>query len=430
MVLGVTVSVGIIRNLMEIIQFCILFLLMDRPRFAWKKTICIYTVFIALCTVIFTIWVLIHPQSYGKYITVSFFALSFLFFIYMSKCSISQVLYNVSLLVFVLLWGIGIGIRFAMIFFNGNVWADILFRFFYFWVVVWLYYRYFRQAYLEIAEYLQSRWKWMAAVSLAGDALFIYCSIYPQHVMVREARDRIISCGIAVILFATHIIMLRAIYAMRSEVKAKEEMEYSLINNAYLERSLAMIEEKVEQADRTRHDARHHDLVIMEYARRGAMEELLQYMKEKAETEEMAIPVPFCANKAVNSILSVYAQKAKQAGIRMTVEAEAGQDIGIKDIDFTAILGNALENAVHGCIESGEAEPLIDVRILMKNNRIAITVSNSCHGRVVFENGIPQSQKSGIGVKSMMRSADKYDGQLDFQCVDKIFKVRIVLKIF
>ena len=72
--------------------------------------------------------------------------------------------------------------------------------------------------------------------------LFIYCSIYPQHVMVRGLRDRIISCGIAVILFATHIIMLRAIYAMRNELKVKEEMEYSRLNNAYLERSLVMIE--------------------------------------------------------------------------------------------------------------------------------------------------------------------------------------------
>lgn len=121
-------------------------------------------------------------------------------------------------------------------------------------------------------------------------------------------------------------------------------------------------------------------------------------------------------------------QKAKQAGIKMTVDAAVSQDIGIKDIDFTAILGNALENAVHGCIKAGEAELFIDVKIQMKNNKLAITVSNACHGEVVFENGIPQSEKSGIGVKSMMRSADKYDGQLDFQCVDHVFKVRIVLK--
>ncbi len=428
MVLGVTVGVSIIRNVMEIIQCCVLFLIMDKPRYAWKKTISIYAVFIGLCTVVSTIWVLKHPQSYGKLITVSFFILAFIFFICMSKCSIAQVLYNISLLVFVLLWGIGMGVRGAMLFFNGNIWADILIRFFYFLLVVWLYCKYYRKAYLEIAEYLESRWKWMAAVALAGDILFIYCSIYPQHVMVRGLRDRIISCGIAVILFATHIIMLRAIYAMRNELKVKEEMEYSRLNNAYLERSLVMIEEKVEQADRARHDARHHDLVIMEYARRGALEELLHYMEEKAETEEMETPVRFCENKTVNSILSAYVQKAKQAGIKMTVDAAVSQDIGIKDIDFTAILGNALENAVHGCIKAGEAEPFIDVKIQMKNNKLAITVSNACHGEVVFENGIPQSEKSGIGVKSMMRSADKYDGQLDFQCVDHVFKVRIVLK--
>lgn len=426
MVLGVTAGISIIRNLLEIIQCCILFLIMDKPRYSWKKTIAAYMVFTVLCTVVSTVWVLTSPQSFGRLITVSFLAALVVFFKFVSSCSISRILYNVSLLTFVLLWGVGIGVRCAMIFFDGNVWADVLFRCVYFVAAVWLYYRYFRKTYLEIAEYLKSRWKWMAAVALAGDALFIYYSVYPEHVMVRGLHDRIISCGIGVILFATHVIMLRAIYAMRNEMLAREEAACSMLNNAYLERSLAMIQEKVEQADRTRHDARHHDLVIMEYARKGEIEELLRYMEEKTEAEERETPMRFCENKAVNSILTAYAQQARQAGIEMTVEAAVRQDIGIRDIDFTAILGNALENAVNACAE--EEAPFIHVKIQTKNSRLVIVVKNTCHGQVVFENGIPQSKKGGIGVRSMIRSAANYDGQLDLHCVDNIFTARIVLK--
>lgn len=426
MVLGVTAGISIIRNLLEIIQCCTLFLIMDKPRYSWRKTIAAYAVFIVLCTVISTIWVLTYPQSFGRFITVSFLVALVVFFHFMSSCSVSRILYNVSLLAFVQLWGVGIGVRWAMIFFDGNVWADIFFRCIYFIATVWLYYRYFRRTYLEITEYLKSRWKWMAAVALAGDALFVYYSVYPEHVMIRGLHDRIISCGIGIILFATHVIMLRAIYAMRNEMLAREEMACSMLNNAYLERSLAMIQEKVEQADRTRHDARHHDLVIMEYARKGEMEELLHYMKEKTEAEEREALIRFCENKAVNSILTAYSQQAKQAGIEMTVEAAVRQDIGIRDIDFTAILGNALENAVNACAE--EEAPFIHVKIHTKNNRLVIVVKNACHGQVVFENGIPQSKKSGIGVRSMIRSAANYDGQLDLHCTDNIFTARIVLK--
>ena len=96
----------------------------------------------------------------------------------------------------------------------------------------------------------------------------------------------------------------------------------------------------------------------------------------------------------------------------MTVEAAVRRDIGIRDIDFTAILGNALENAVNGCMEAEEETPFIHVVIHTKNNKLVIVVKNTCHGRVVFENGIPQSKKSGIGVRSMIRSAANYDGQL------------------
>lgn len=428
MVLGVTVGVSIIRNLLEVIQCCVLFLIMDKPRYPWRKTIAAYTVFIVLCTVSATVWVLVHPQSFAKFITMSFFAFLLLFFTFMSDCSISRILYTVCLLVLVQLCGVGMGVQVAMSYFGGNVWVDIIFRCIYFAVVVWLYYCYFRKVYLEIAEYLEDRWKWMAIVALAGDVLFVYCSIFPEHVMVRELRDRIISIGVGIILFATHITMLRAIYAMRNEMLAREEAACSMLNNAYLERSLTMIEEKVEQADRTRHDARHHDLVIMEYARNGETEELLRYLEEKAEAEDLVTPVRFCENRTVNSILTAYAQKARQAGIRMDVEAVVRQDMCIRDIDFTAILGNALENAIHGCIEAGEKAPFIDVKIQAKNTRLIIVVSNTCHGKAVFENGIPQSRKGGIGVRSMIRSANSYDGQLDFQCEDKIFRVRIVLK--
>lgn len=51
------------------------------------------------------------------------------------------------------------------------------------------------------------------------------------------------------------------------------------------------------------------------------------------------------------------------------------------------------------------------------------------HGKVVFENGIPQSKKSGIRVRSMIRSAAGYDGQLDFHSADNIFTARVVLKV-
>lgn len=431
MVLGITLALSIIRNLVEASQCCILFLMLDKPRYSWKRTIVSYLVFILFTTVLGTVWVLLYPLSYGRFITLCFCFSMIIFFSFMSRCSISQILYNISLQVFVLLWGVFIGVRFSILFFDGNAWIDVLIRCIYFGVVVALYCRYLRQPYLEILDYLKSRWKWMAFVALAGNILFLYCAVYPEHVMIRSFRDRMVSSGIGIILFATHMTMLKALFAMRNEMKVKEEMAYSALHNAYLEREFAMIKERIGQADRVRHDARHHDLVIMEYARKGEIEELLRYMEAKEEADRLDMPVRFCDNWTVNSILTAYAQRAKQAGIRMEVETQVEQNIGIKDVDFTAILGNALENALHGCQQSGEPSPFISVKMQIKNNKLTILVSNSCNGRILFEKGIPKSPKgSGIGIQSMLHSARIYNGQTDFQCEGKVFILRMVLMAY
>lgn len=429
MVLGITLSLSIVRNLLEATQCCILFMLLDKPRYSWKRTIIFYMTFILFTTGLGAAWVLLYPQNYGRFITLYFCFSMIFFFSFMSRCSISQILYNISLQIFVLLCGVFIGVRFSILFFGGNAWMDVLIRCIYFGVVVVLYCHYLRQPYLEILDYMKSRWKWMAFVALAGNILFLYCAVYPEQVMIREFRDRMVSSGIGIILFATHMTMLKALFAMRSEMKAREEMAYSALNNAYLEREFAMIEERIGQADRVRHDARHHDMVIMEYARKGEIEELLHYMEAKEEADRLDIPVRFCENRTVNSILTVYAQRAGQAGIRMETEAQVGQNIGIKNVDFTAILGNALENALHGCLQSGESDMFIDVRMQMKGDKLTLLVKNSCNGNVAFENGIPKSGKgSGIGIQSMLQSAQLYSGQTDFQCEGKEFVLRMVLK--
>lgn len=44
MVLGVSVPLSLLRNLLEILQLCFLFLILDRPKYSWKKTIFFYTI--------------------------------------------------------------------------------------------------------------------------------------------------------------------------------------------------------------------------------------------------------------------------------------------------------------------------------------------------------------------------------------------------
>lgn len=45
MILGITPLLSIARNVIQVGGFCLMFLLLDKPRFSWKKTIAGYLLF-------------------------------------------------------------------------------------------------------------------------------------------------------------------------------------------------------------------------------------------------------------------------------------------------------------------------------------------------------------------------------------------------
>ena len=73
------------------------------------------------------------------------------------------------------------------------------------------------------------------------------------------------------------------------------------MNHRLLERNMKLLEESVESGKRIRHDVRHHNAVIAEYARRGQKEELLRYLKEYDKETDEGVKKVVSANTAVAS---------------------------------------------------------------------------------------------------------------------------------
>ncbi len=430
MVLGVSVPLSLLRNLLEILQLCFLFLILDRPKYSWKKTIFFYTIFIIFHTIVGTIWVTMDIESYSRLCTASIILQSFLFFYLLSQYHLYQVIYNICLQTFVLIFGIYLCVKFSQTFCKGNPWADLLFRVIYFILVAYFYRCILRTPYRELADNYKIRWKTLAFIGFIGDILIVYCGIYPSHVMVRSVREQIIFIGINTVFFATHIVMLQMMFIMLKESTIKEELKYSAMNNAYLEKQLAEIQKNIWVSKRIRHDSRHHNIIISEYAKKGDISGLLNYIHQQEQEIENNRLVIYCENKTLNSIFTVYAERAAMSDIEMCIKANVGNNIRIKDIHLTAILGNLLDNALHSCQRSNCANAKINVSMHIKSGKLAIIVENTCNEEVYFEEGIPKSKyKEGIGIQSILRSVNIYHGEIDFKYKNHIFLCRILIGI-
>ena len=189
-----------------------------------------------------------------------------------------------------------------------------------------------------------------------------------------------------------------------------------------------------ESGRRIRHDARHHNAVIAEYARRGQQEELLQYLEEYEEEIAQGIPETICANPAVNNILAAYTAKAEKEGIKVTLNVEIGKTLMISSLDLVAILANAYENAIYACMEvkknADERECFIRLTLKIRKNKLVIICKNTCRIEAELKDGKPKSEfTGGIGVSSIIRTAEKYQGECDFRNENGVFVFRLIMNM-
>lgn len=429
MVLGNTFSLAICRIVLEMVSFCLLFLMLNKPKFSWKKTISIYILYSLFVTAVGMIWVFADIQSFKQYSTLVLFIMSIIFFPLMSRDGLFQTLHNLSLQVFVLLFQIVLCTGLSLYFFNKNPWIDLFLRLIYLAVLVYIYARFFRKAYREIAEELPQKWVSITILSLFGNLLIIYYATQPKILFYRGAREIVVFTCIWIILFITHLTMIRTLVFMRKQMQEKQEKELATVSSHLLGQQLSMMEESVEEARRIRHDMRHHNMQIVQYVQKGSTDELLHYLGEYEEKAESHAAVTICDNTAADNILNAYLKKAKQHGIAVRLDVTLEKNIGISGIDLVAMLANLMENAIHGCIHSGKPEPFIELYIGRKASKLIIYTKNTAAEDIVFENGIPLSSRGeGIGVTSILHSAAAYGGEYDFQMTDGVFSCQLLLK--
>lgn len=195
----------------------------------------------------------------------------------------------------------------------------------------------------------------------------------------------------------------------------KKDVEAALIqqNAEYLSERLSVLQNAEETNRRLRHDMRHHIETIAEYAKTGDTSAILTYIGEyRNEISEAAVK-QYSVNKTVNSILSAYAGKTRESGIDLSVKCNVPKELKVRETDLIALLGNLLENALHGCQESGKENPDIKIHIRLQNSRLIILCNNTCPDHLKLFGGLPAGKS--IGISSILSVCRKYDGNLDYK---------------
>jgi len=299
-------------------------------------------------------------------------------------------------------------------------------------VILPLLFKYVRPRFRMLVDVLDKEWRSAALVPLIFLIIQIMILYYPAPYWYWNYDN-----WSRFIILTVYLLFLAVYYLLHIQASAIVE-KYALEKRQLLmaqqeklwESELTRQKLTTALAFQQRHDMHHHNAVIMGFIQSGNMDKLKTYIIGFDEGLDTYLANTFCLNPIANSILNFYANKAETENIKTEFQVSIPENIGIDNIDLTCVLGNVLENALEGCLRlSEDDEKEISVTIKYFDHRLRIKVVNTCLSDITFDGELPLTQKTigGTGTKSILYTAEYYDGTAGFSVKDGKFITQIVL---
>lgn len=223
-------------------------------------------------------------------------------------------------------------------------------------------------------------------------------------------------------------------YTENLSENAKQELEL-LYQRAEVER-LTKIAQWNENYNEIIHNTSHYLKVIGQLAYERRNDEICKVVDKlngKLNREEIC---EYSNHKMLNIILSEYSLKADNADVSFDVYVEPGCVLNhIQDVDLITMIGNLLDNAIFAASKKAKDASVV-VRIFMqKNGKLCvIKVVNDFVEELKEVKGKLISTKKeagvhGIGLSSVSKIAEHYNGYLEYYIIDGKFNAVLVMLV-
>ena len=271
------------------------------------------------------------------------------------------------------------------------------------------------------AKNITTGWVPLIFVNIVFIITIILSSIFPTRLTGFDDPTFITFVFLSISILSVYPVIFSNINSL-SEAAMKKAVD---TQNKLL---MAQIEAETAQLaieSHAKHDRRHHNLIMLEYANNNDYESVKEYLENLVEIDNKASgEVRYCENRTINTIITVYERRAKENGILVKVAAESSRELTVLPQDLVVVIANLFENAINATLKLKNRDKFIDIRIKESSKRLVIKVENPCEANYTFdESGF------GVGIRSVIATTNKYEGMYDFAAEDGIFSAKIILNL-
>lgn len=312
----------------------------------------------------------------------------------------------------------------------------LIFRTVLFGALLFFNFKYLHPHFRKLVDILGPEWH---LITLAAfffyvlEAVIVYCPRFYWY----EADNRwYLVASSYLLFFSVYWLIFRSISAIVGKYEAQERERILAQQNKLWEEQLEEQKNAVNAARRDRHDLRHHYDTLLSMLEGGKTQEAVSYLNVQTRRTESTVLSDVCQHPAANAILSRWAARARENGIKTEIHASIPANLPMDEVALAGILANSFENAVEGCLRTPEGtERFITVKITYSvfngAGKLHIVFENACTDNIVFESDLPKSQKpgGGTGTRSISYTAERYNGMVEFTAQDGVFRMRMLLHL-
>lgn len=235
-----------------------------------------------------------------------------------------------------------------------------------------------------------------------------------------------------ILTFSIYVIVLRMIVETIQNARLETALHISETQLAAQQKQTEMLQQRIEETARMRHDFRHTLIALQAYLLKKDYDGMEEFISSYISSLNDLRPTIYCDDPIANAIVSYYAERARDSDISFTTSIHLAQNLPFSDTDACIILGNLLENALEACQRQSDGARYIHLKLHdIHESALIIMVENSYNGTVLKKNNAFLSTKAkgrkGIGIASVLDIVSKYNGIPRFEYDKDTFKVSILL---
>ena len=265
----------------------------------------------------------------------------------------------------------------------------------------------------------------LVLVPLSSIGMFLFLSNR------REKPDRelvIISLGLMFINFIVFFLYRMLLKAF------SQKYENELLAQIYSNQLDTMLESEA-RVKNLRHDIKHHLNGLKLLAANNDMHAIRNYLDDMENYIENPDEIVASGNIEIDSVLNFMLQMAKRELRSVDIKVQLPEAL-VHSFDINIILGNLLENAIEAARQT--EEKYLGVTIMLKKEILRIEIENSFNGSLLFQKDEKyhafsfgttkeNTKKHGMGLNSVRKIVQKYNGIMDVYSKDNRFYIKLML---